>query len=196
MTTAITVSLVKGQNVNITKDNPGLTEITVGLGWNPRVSAGAQFDLDASAFLLNADGSVRSAGDFVFFNNKVQSPEGAVLHSGDNLTGEGEGDDETMLVDLAKVPSDVERIRFVVNIYDAITRRQNFGQVGGAYIRAMDSSGSELARYDLSEDYSVDTTVEFGELYRNNGEWKFRALGEGKGQLDLTALARTYGVGV
>lgn len=189
------ISLTKGGNVNLSKEAPTMTRATVGLGWNPRVTDGQQFDLDAIAFLVNEQGKVRSDADFIFFNN-LQSPEGSVKHNGDNRTGEGEGDDETLTVDLSKIPADIAKIVFAVTIYDGQVRRQNFGQVGGAYIRVVnDAGGSEVARYDLSEDSSTENAMIFGELYKHNGEWKFRAVGQGFAG-GLGALATSYGVAV
>ena len=190
------VSLTKGQKVDLTKGNPGLVKIMVGLGWDTnRYDGGADFDLDAAAFLLGAGSKVESDADFVFYGN-LKHASGSVEHMGDNLTGEGEGDDEQIRVDLSKVPANVEHIAFTVTIYDYETRRQNFGQVSNAFIRIVDeSSGTELIRYDLGEDFSVETALVVGELYRNNGEWKFNAIGSGF-QGGLHALCQNYGVNV
>ena len=190
------VSLTKGQKVDLTKGNPGLVKIMVGLGWDTnRYDGGADFDLDAAAFLLGANSKVASDADFVFYGN-LKHASGSVEHMGDNLTGEGEGDDEQIRVDLSKVPANVEHIAFTVTIYDYETRRQNFGQVSNAFIRIVDeSSGTELIRYDLGEDFSVETALVVGELYRNNGEWKFNAIGSGF-QGGLHALCQNYGVNV
>ena len=190
------VSLTKGQKVDLTKGNPGLTKIMVGLGWDTnRYDGGADFDLDAAAFLLGADGKVSSDADFVFYGN-LKHASGGVEHMGDNLTGEGEGDDEQIRVDLNAVPASVERIAFTVTIYDYDVRRQNFGQVSNAFIRIVDeSTGTELIRYDLGEDFSVETALVVGELYRNSGEWKFNAIGSGF-QGGLHALCQNYGVNV
>lgn len=189
------VSLTKGGNVNLGKEVPGLTAVGIGLGWDARVTDGTGFDLDASAFLLGAGGKVRSDGDFVFYN-APQSQDGSVVHGGDNRTGQGDGDDESIAVRLVSVPADVERIAFTVTIHDAEARRQNFGQVSHAYIRVVDqASDREIARYDLSEDYSVETALIFGELYRQGSDWKFRAVGQGFAG-GLAALARTYGIAV
>ena len=190
------VSLFKGQKVSLTKDNPGLMRVIVGLGWDTnKYDGGAPFDLDAAAFLLDSNGKVRADSDFVFYNNLVH-PSESVKHMGDNLTGEGEGDDEVIIVNLSRVPESVSRIAFTVTIYDAEERKQNFGQVSNAYIHIVDSAtDEELIRYDLGEDFSVETAVVVGELYRHNGEWKFNAIGSGyKG--GLHALCEDYGVNV
>jgi tellurium resistance protein TerD len=187
------VSLSKGGNVSLTKIAPNLTNVMVGLGWDVRTTTGADFDLDASALLCGADGKVLSDQHFVFFNN-LKSPDGSVEHTGDNLTGAGEGDDEAINVDLTRVPAEVQKIVFPVSIYDADTRSQSFGQVVGAFIRVVDrSNNSELARYDLTEDASTETAMVFGELYRNAAEWKFRAIGQGYAS-GLGGIARDYGV--
>lgn len=189
------VSLKKGGNVSLSKEAPGLSAITVGLGWDPRATDGKEFDLDASAFTLKADGKVRADGDFIFYNNKVSS-DGSVVHNGDNRTGEGAGDDETIDIDLAKVPAEVDKVAIAVTIDEADTRGQSFGQVGGAFIRVMNKDGgAEIARYDLSEDYSTETAVIFGEIYRNGSDWKFRAVGQGFAG-GLAPLARNFGVNV
>lgn len=189
------VSLSKGGNVSLTKEAPGLTAVLVGLGWDARTTTGAEFDLDASALLCNETGKVSSDSNFVFFNN-LKSPDGSVEHTGDNLTGEGEGDDETIKVNLAVVPADVAKIVFPVSIYDAETRLQNFGQVRNAYIRVVNQAGGqEIARYDLSEDASTETAMVFGELYRNGAEWKFRAIGQGYAS-GLRGIAQDFGVNV
>ena len=190
------VSLSKGQKVDLTKGNPGLSKIIVGLGWDTnKYDGGADFDLDAAAFLLAANGKVASDSDFVFYGNLKHS-SGGVEHMGDNLTGEGDGDDEQIKVNLAAVPASVDKIGFTVTIYEAESRKQNFGQVSNAYIRIVDeTSNAELIRYDLGEDFSVETAVVVGELYRNNGEWKFNAIGSGF-QGGLTALCQNYGVNV
>ncbi|MFM9437194.1 tellurium resistance protein TerD [Janthinobacterium sp. CG_23.3] len=187
------ISLQKGGNVNLSKEAPNLKKIVVGLGWDPRVTDGATFDLDGSAFLLKADGKVRGDADFIFYNN-LKSTDGSVTHTGDNTSGAGEGDDERLVIDLEKVPAEIERITVGVTIHDAESRNQNFGMVGKAFIRCMDANGEkEIARYDLSEDGSTETAMVFGEVYRHNGEWKFKAIGQGfKG--GLGPLARSYGV--
>jgi tellurium resistance protein TerD len=189
------VSLSKGGNVSLTKQAPGLTAVLVGLGWDERTTSGYDFDLDASALMLNASGRVLSDQHFVFFNN-LTSPDGSVEHTGDNLTGSGEGDDEQIKVDLSAVPAEVERIVFPVSIYEADTRRQNFGQVRNAFIRVVNQAdGAELSRYDLAEDASNETAMIFGELYRHSGDWKFRAVGQGYSS-GLAGIARDYGVNV
>ena len=189
------VSLSKGGNVSLTKEAPGLTAVTVGLGWDPRTTTGQDFDLDASALMLSAAGRILSDAHFVFFNN-LTSPDGSVEHTGDNLTGAGEGDDEQIKVDLTRVPPEVDRIVFPVSIYEADNRGQNFGQVRNAFIRVVNSADdAELARYDLSEDASSETAMIFGELYRHAGDWKFRAVGQGYSS-GLAGIARDYGVNV
>lgn len=189
------ISLTKGGNVNLSKEAPTLTNMTVGLGWNPRATDGQAFDLDAIAFLLNEAGKVRADNDFIFFNN-LTSAEGSVEHTGDNRTGEGAGDDEVIKVDLTKIPADVNKVVFCAVIYEGQARSQNFGQVSDAYIRIVNAQGgSEVARYDLSEDSSTETAMIFGELYKHNGEWKFRAVGQGFAG-GLGPLAASYGVAV
>ncbi|QVR67445.1 TerD family protein [Acinetobacter sp. BHS4] len=189
------ISLTKGGNVSLTKEAPGITKTTVGLGWNPRVTDGVAFDLDAIAFLVNENGKVRADNDFIFFNN-LKSSDGSVVHNGDNRTGEGHGDDETLSVDLSMVPADVSKVIFAVTIYDGQTRNQNFGQVANAYIRVSNNAGgSEIARYDLSEDSSTETAMIFGELYKHGSEWKFHAIGQGFAG-GLGPLAASYGVAV
>ncbi|WP_285493905.1 TerD family protein [Actinomadura sp. NBRC 104425] len=189
------VSLSKGGNVSLTKQAPGLTAVVVGLGWDVRTTTGTDFDLDASALLCSQDGKVLSDKHFVFFNN-LKSPEGSVEHTGDNLTGEGEGDDEQIRVNLAAVPAEVDKIVFPVSIYEADSRQQNFGQVRNAFIRVVNQAdNSEIARYDLSEDASTETAMVFGELYRHGGEWKFRAVGQGYAS-GLAGIAADYGVHV
>ena len=187
------ISLQKGGNVNLSKEAPGLTKVVIGLGWDPRATDGAEFDLDGSAFMLKADGKVRGDNDFIFYNN-LKSSDGSVVHNGDNRTGAGEGDDETLTVDLSRVPAEIDRLSFCVTIHEAEARKQNFGMVAKAFIRCLNASGNaELARYDLSEDSSVETAMIFGELYRAGAEWKFRAVGQGfKG--GLGPLARSFGV--
>jgi len=189
------VSLSKGGNVSLTKEAPNLTAVIVGLGWDARTTTGADFDLDASALLTNAEGKVANDQNFVFFNN-LKSPDGSVEHTGDNLTGEGEGDDEVIKVNLAGVPADVEKIVFPVSIYEAESRQQSFGQVRNAYIRVVNQAdNNELARYDLSEDASTETAMVFGELYRHGAEWKFRAIGQGYAS-GLRGIAQDFGVNV
>lgn len=187
------ISLSKGGNVSLSKTAPGLTKIIVGLGWDTRSTDGAAFDLDASAFLLKTDGKVRSDGDFVFYN-QTKSPDGSVEHTGDNTTGAGDGDDETIKVNLAAVPPEIDKIAISVTIHDAEARKQNFGMVSQAFVRVVnEADGKEIVRYDLSEDFSVETALTFGEVYRSSGEWKFRAVGQGfKG--GLGPLAKNFGV--
>lgn len=187
------VNLVKGQKVDLTKGNEGLKQIIVGLGWDVNKYDGDGFDLDASAFLLGSNGKVRNSGDFVYFNN-LRHSSGSVEHMGDNLTGEGNGDDEQIVVDLTKIPADVEKIAFTVTIYMAEERLQNFGMVSNSYIRMTNKeTGEEMIRYDLGEDYSTETTMVLGELYRHNGEWKFNAIGAGYSG-GLQALCNSFGV--
>ncbi|MFE6751629.1 TerD family protein [Kitasatospora purpeofusca] len=187
------VSLSKGGNVSLTKEAPGLTAVTVGLGWDVRTTTGAEFDLDASAIVLNADGKVLSNSHFVFFNN-TSTPDNTVVHTGDNRTGEGAGDDEAINVNLAALPAEATKITFPVSIYDAVARSQNFGQVRNAYIRVVNAAGgAEIARYDLSEDAATETAMIFGELYRNGAEWKFRAVGQGYAS-GLAGIAQDFGV--
>lgn len=191
------VSLSKGGNVSLTKEAgaAGLTAVRVGLGWDIRSTTGTDFDLDASALGCGADGRVVSDQYFIFFNN-LKSPDGSIEHTGDNLTGEGEGDDEVVNVNVAAVPAEVDKIVFPVSIYDAEGRQQNFGQVRNAFIRIVNQANNEeLARYDLSEDASTETAMIFGELYRNGAEWKFRAVGQGYAN-GLAGIARDFGVNV
>ena len=189
------VSLRKGGNVSLKNVDPGIKKAMVGLGWDARVTDGAAFDLDASVFMLGADGKVRSDADFIFYNNPSSS-DGSVLHGGDNLTGAGEGDDEQVNVDLTSVPNDVQKLIFAVTIYEGEERRQNFGMISNAFIRVVnDESGQEIVRFDLSEDASIETAMVFGELYRRRGEWKFRAVEQGF-QGGLGPLAKSYGVNV
>ena len=190
------ISLSKGQKVSLTKDNPGLKKVVVGLGWDVNgFDTGAAFDLDAVAFMLGDTGRVTKSEDFVFYGN-LKDPSGSVTHMGDNRTGAGEGDDEQITVDLTLVPANITRIAFTATIYEAEARRQNFGQVNNAYIRIYDeTTGAELLRYDLGEDFSIETAVVFGELYKNGTEWKFNAIGSGY-QGGLAALCGNYGVEV
>jgi tellurium resistance protein TerD len=184
------ISLQKGGNVNLSKEAPGLSKLVVGLGWDTRATDGAEFDLDGAVFLLTASGKVRSDADFVFYNN-LKSVDGSVVHSGDNRTGAGDGDDESVTIDLSKVPADVDKIAVCVTIHEAESRRQNFGQVSKAFVRCVNANGNaEIARYDLSEDGSTEAAMVFGEVYRAGSDWKFRASGQGfKG--GLGPLART-----
>lgn len=188
------ISLKKGQKVSLTKDNPGLTKVVVGLGWDVnQFDTGGDFDLDAAAFLLTDTGKVSGQGDFVFFGNLKHS-SGSVQHMGDNLTGVGDGDDEQIQVDLTKVPDQITKIAFTVTIYEAESRRQNFGQINNAFIRIYnEATGEEMLRYDLGEDFSIETAVVFGEVYKNGNEWKFNAIGSGY-QGGLAALCANFGI--
>ena len=190
------INLSKGQKVSLTKSNPGLKNIMVGLGWDVNAfDTGADFDLDAAAFMLGSNGKCPTDQEFVFYG-KLEHPTGAVKHMGDNRTGEGEGDDEEMQITLPDIPGSIERIAFTVTIYEAEARRQNFGQVSNAYIRIVDQdTNQELIRYDLGEDFSIETAVVVGELYKHNGEWKFNAIGSGF-QGGLAALCGHYGIEV
>lgn len=189
------ISLNKGGNVSLTKEAPGLKSIRVGLGWDVRLTEGTAFDLDASVFMLNAAGKVRSDADMIFYNN-LKSVDGSVEHMGDNLTGAGEGDDEVVNVALDKIPAEVEKLAFVITIHEAETRKQNFGMVSKAFARIVnDAGGTELARFDLTEDMSTETAMIVGEVYRHANEWKFRAVGQGHAG-GLGALAKNYGVSV
>jgi len=191
----MSVSLTKGGNVSLSKEAPGVAKMAIGLGWDVRTTDGADFDLDASAIVCGADGRVLTDQHFVFFNN-LKSPDGSIEHTGDNLTGEGEGDDETINVDISIVPAEAQKIVVPVSIYDAESRGQSFGQVSNAFIRVVDAANNvEIARYDLSEDASTETAMVFGELYRNNDEWKFRAVGQGYTS-GLAGIARDYGVSI
>lgn len=190
------ISLQKGQKVSLTKGNPGLTKVVVGLGWDVnQFDTGGDFDLDAAAFLLGDSGRVTKGEDFVFYGN-LKHPSGGVEHMGDNLTGQGEGDDEQIRIDLTKIPENISKVAFTATIYDAEVRRQNFGQVSNAFIRIYnEANGEEMLRYDLGEDFSIETAAVFGELYKNNGEWKFNAIGSGY-QGGLAALCANFGVDV
>jgi tellurium resistance protein TerD len=191
----VSVSLTKGGNVSLTKEAPGLTNVVVGLGWDARTTTGVEYDLDASAIVAGADGKVLSDKHFIFFNNKV-SPDGTIEHTGDNVTGEGEGDDEQVKVNLAGMAPEADKIVFMVSIYEGDTKGQSFGQVRNAFIRVVNAADNkELARYDLSEDASTETAMVFGEVYRNGSDWKFRAVGQGYAS-GLTGIARDYGVNV
>ena len=180
------ISLQKGQKVDLTKGNPTLKHVLVGLGWDVnRYDGGFAFDLDASAFLLGANGQTPNTDAFIFYGN-LKHPSGAVEHMGDNLTGEGDGDDEQIMVDLTKIPDSIEKIAFTVTIYEAEERRQNFGQVDNSFIRIVDNdTGKELIRYDLGEDFSIETAIVVGEIYRHGGGWKFNAVGSGFQGLSL-----------
>jgi tellurium resistance protein TerD len=189
------ISLSKGGRISLSKEAPDLKKVHVGLGWDPRVTDGSDFDLDAAAFMLTNTGQVRSDADFIFYN-QLHSSCGSVEHTGDNLTGAGEGDDEVVIVDISKVPSEVEKIAFTVTIHEAEQRRQNFGQVQNAFIRLMNAENDvEVARYDLTEDYSTETAMIFGEIYRHGSEWKFAAVGQGYTG-GLKAMCQQYGVNV
>lgn len=187
------VSLSKGGNVSLSKTDPGLKKVLIGLGWEARSTDGVDFDLDASAFLLTESGKVRGDNDFIFYNN-LRSVDGSVEHTGDNRTGAGEGDDEALKIDLDKVPADITKIVFTVTIHDADARKQNFGMVSDAFIRIVnDDSNVEVARFDLTEDASTETAMVFGEIYRHNGEWKFRAVAQGYAG-GLKAMCAQYGI--
>ena len=188
------INLSKGQKLDLTKGNPGLSKLLIGLGWDVNAfDSGAAFDLDASAFLVGGNGKCPTEQEFVFYGN-LEHRSGAVKHLGDNRTGEGDGDDEQIQVDLSLVPANVERIAFTVTIYEAEVRHQNFGQVSNAYIHIQDLvTGTDLIRYDLGEDFSIETAIVVGELYRHNGEWKFNAIGSGF-QGGLAALCGHYGI--
>ncbi len=189
------ISLNKGGNLSLSKTDPSLNQVLIGLGWDVRATDGADFDLDASAFLLATNDKVRGEIDFIFYN-QTRSPEGSVEHTGDNRTGEGDGDDEAVKINLAKVPADVQKIAITVTIHDAESRGQNFGQVQNAFIRVVnDQTNVEIVRFDLNEDYSTETAMIFGELYRHNNEWKFRAVGQGYNG-GLSAMCRQYGISI
>lgn len=189
------ISLSKGGNLSLSKTDPTLTKLLIGLGWDERATSGQDFDLDASAFLLTSTGKVCGDHDFIFYN-QLKSADGAVEHTGDNRTGLGDGDDEVIKVDLTRVAPDVEKIAITVTIHDAQIRNQNFGQVANAFIRVVnEQTGSEVVRFDLAEDYSVETAMVFGEVYRHNGEWKFRAVGQGYSG-GLAAMCHQYGINI
>ena len=189
------ISLNKGGKLSLSKEAPDLKKVLVGLGWDARATDGADFDLDASAFLLDANGKVRSDADFIFYN-QLKSTCGSVQHTGDNRTGAGEGDDEALMVDLSRVPAEVQKITFTVTIHDADQRKQNFGQVQNAFIRLVNAeTNAEVARYDLGEDASTETAMIFGEIYRHGSEWKFGAVGQGYAG-GLAAMCRQYGVNI
>lgn len=188
------IQLSKGQRIDLTKTNPTLKKIVVGLGWDVKQYDGGQdYDLDASAFLLNSIGKCRTESDFIFYNN-LSSPDGSVIHTGDNRTGEGDGDDEQIKIDLSKIAHDIDKIAIVVTIHDATMRSQNFGQIANAFVRLVDEeTGSEILRYDLGEDFSIETAAVFCELYRHQNEWKFNAVGAGY-QGGLQTLVNSYGL--
>ena len=190
------ISLSKGQKVDLTKTNPGLSKVVVGLGWDTnKYDGGNDFDLDASVFLLDANGKCASEADFVFYN-QLKAGAGSVEHTGDNRTGEGDGDDEKVKVNLGSVPASVEKIAFVITIHDGEARNQNFGQVSNAFVRIVsEDNNEEIIRYDLGEDFSIETAIIVGELYRHNGEWKFSAVGSGY-QGGLGRIATDYGLSI
>ena len=190
------ITLSKGQKVSLTKGNPGLKHIVVGLGWDTnKYDGGFDFDLDSAAFLLDENGKVNADTDFIFYNNLKHS-SGAVEHLGDNLTGEGNGDDEQVKVDLSLVPQNISKIAFTVTIHEALERRQNFGQVSNSYVRVIDEdTNQELLNYELGEDFSLETAIVVCEIYRHNGEWKFNALGSGF-EGGLEALCKNFGVNI
>lgn len=190
------INLSKGQRIDLTKSNPGLKKAIIGLGWDTnKYSGGYDFDLDASAFLVGVDGKVKNENDFIFYNN-LQGGNGSVIHTGDNRTGEGEGDDEQVIIEFDKVPSHVDKIAITVTIHDALQRAQNFGQVSNAFVRLVDQdTNEEILRYDLAEEFSIETAVVFCELYRSGSEWKFNAIGSGF-QGGLHALCTNYGLEV
>ncbi|WP_144459616.1 TerD family protein [Bacillus pumilus] len=190
------IQLSKGQRVDLTKTNPGLTKVMIGLGWDTnKYSGGAEFDLDASAFLVDANNRCQQDTDFVFYNN-LRHPSGSVTHTGDNRTGEGDGDDEQILVDFSKIPANIDRIGITVTIHDAEARSQNFGQVSNAFVRVVnEEGGEELIRFDLGEDFSIETAVVVCELYRHGSDWKFNAIGSGFSG-GLAALCQNYGLEV
>ncbi|BDR76401.1 TerD family protein [Clostridium tetani] len=192
----MSINLKKGQKINLTKDNPGLNKAIIGLGWDTnKYSGGYEFDLDASAFLVGNNGKVNDDLNFVFYNN-LQDPSGAVVHTGDNRTGDGDGDDEQIIIDFSKVPSDIDKIAITVTIHEAEERGQNFGQVSNAFVRIVnEETDVEILRYDLSEDFSIETALVFCELYRNNGDWKFSAVGSGFSG-GLEALCKNYSLQV
>jgi tellurium resistance protein TerD len=189
------LSLSKGGNLSLTKTDPTLTNVLVGLGWDARATDGQDFDLDASVFLLGANDKVRGEHDFIFYN-QPRSADGSVEHTGDNRTGEGDGDDESIKINLTRVPADVQKIVITVTIHDAEQRRQNFGQVQNAFVRIVnDANQNEIVRFDLNEDYSIETAMIFAELYRHNNEWKFRAVGQGYSG-GLRAMCHQYGINI
>jgi tellurium resistance protein TerD len=189
------LSLSKGQNVSLSKTDPSLTKLVIGLGWDSRSTDGQDFDIDASAFMISEAGKVRSDADFIFFN-QLRSGCGSVEHTGDNRTGEGEGDDEQIKVNLSSVPQAIQKVVITVTIHDAEQKGQSFGQVGNAFIRVINEETQvEVVRYDLSEDYSTETAMIFGEVYRHNGEWKFKAVGQGYAG-GLGAMCKQFGVNI
>ena len=190
------ITLSKGQKVSLTKGNPGLKHLVVGLGWDTnKYDGGFDFDLDSAAFLLGESGKVNNDADFIFYNNLKHS-SGAVIHLGDNLTGAGDGDDEQIKVDLSLVPANVSKIAFTVTIHEALERRQNFGQVSNSFVRVVnEDTKEELLNYELGEDFSIETAIVVCEIYRHNGEWKFNALGSGF-EGGLEALCKNFGINI
>lgn len=189
------ISLSKGGNISLSRTDPNMTRILIGLGWESRETSGDDFDLDASVFLVQESGKVRSDEDFIFYNQLISSCR-SVEHTGDNRTGEGDGDDEAIKVDLVSVPQQIQRLVICVTIHDANARRQNFGMVRDAFIRVVNLENNvEITRFDLSEDYSTETAMIFGEVYRHGNEWKFRAVGQGFNG-GLEPMARSFGVNV
>jgi tellurium resistance protein TerD len=192
----MSISLVKGQKIDVTKGNSGLVNVAFGLGWDTNKYDGdGDFDLDVSVFLADASGKVTGEHDFIFYNQPTH-PSGAVDYSGDNRNGVGDGDDETIKVDLSKIPANISKISFTATIYDAATRLQNFGMVDNSYIRAYNmATNEELFKYELNEDFSLETGIVAGELYRHNGEWKFAAVGAGYAG-GLSAIGRNFGLNI
>jgi len=190
----MTINLNKGQKIDLTKSNPSLKKAVIGLAWDTnKYSGGGDFDLDASAFLVGSNGKTNNDLDFIFYNN-LEHSTGAVIHTGDNRTGDGDGDDEQIIIEFSKIPADIDKIAITVTIDDAIARSQNFGQISNAFVRVVnEETNEEILRYDLSEDFSVETALVFCEIYRNNGEWKFNATGSGF-QGGLSALCKNYGL--
>ncbi|MBS4536927.1 TerD family protein [Clostridium sp. D2Q-11] len=190
------INLKKGERIDLTKSNPGLKQAIIGLGWDTnKYAGGADFDLDASVFMVGSDGNVKNDEDFIFYNN-LEHPTKSVIHTGDNRTGEGEGDDEAIIIDFGKVPSHIDKIAITVTIHDAVNRAQNFGQVTNAFVRVLNKENdNEILRYDLTEDFSIETALIFCELYRHNNEWKFSAVGSGF-QGGLESLCKNYGLQV
>ena len=190
----MSISLVKGQKIDLTKGNGGLKKVVFGLGWDTnRYDGNADFDLDASVFMTKENGKVGSDEDFIFYGN-LEHRTKSVIHTGDNRTGDGDGDDEVIKVSFDNIPSDYTKLSVAVTIYDADNRLQNFGMVNNAYVRVADEeTGEELIRYDLSEDFSTETAIVVAEIYKKNGEWKFKAVGSGYNG-GLAALCRQYGI--
>lgn len=200
--TSLTISLVKGQKIDLTKGNAGLSKVVVGLGWDPAVvekkgffgskKSAVEIDCDASVILLDEKGRITNQKHVIYFAN-LQSPDGSVVHSGDNRTGDGDGDDETISINLGQVPADVSKIVFVVNIYDCVNRKQDFGLIQSAYIRVLNGSNQqELVKFNLTDDYSGKSSLIVGEIYRHGGEWKFSAIGEGSTDTTIGQLVKRY----